>query len=68
MIKTHLPSGFMSLIFEGVSSVACAVLPCAGTVRCPRAVRAGFVLLPEISTILVLAFAGVSTHRKKMSD
>lgn len=54
----------MVLIFKGVSSLACAVLWFAGTVRCPRAVRAGFVLLCEILTFPVLAFAGVSTHRK----
>lgn len=54
----------MVLIFKGVSSLACAVLRFAGTVRCPRAVRAGFVLLHEILTFLMLAFAGVSMHRK----
>lgn len=55
----------MVLIFKGVSSSAYAVLWFAGTMRCPRAVRTGFVLLCEILTFPVLAFAGVSTHRKK---
>lgn len=64
IIWTRHARFFLVLIFKGVSSLAYAVLWFAGTMRCPRAVRTGFVLLCEILTFPVLAFAGVSTHGK----